>query len=68
MAPELTHHACVLKPLLKTLNEGVWRVTHPSSMGIEAPALWTLLDLALCTSTSACSSVSFTISFLIDCE
>lgn len=68
MVRESIHHACVLKPLLKTLNEGVWRVTHPSSMGIEAPALWTPLDLALCTSTPACSSVSFTTSFLIDCE
>lgn len=37
-----------------------WEVTYPNSMGMEAPALRTTLpDLALCTSLSSCSSVSF---------
>ena len=38
-------------------------VVHPSSTGSEAPALGTLPDLALCISSSGCSSVSFIISF-----
>ena len=39
------------------------RVTHPNFTGAEAPALRALPDLALHTSSSGCSSVSFIISF-----
>ena len=36
-----------------------WRVTRPTFIRAEAPTLGTLLDLALCTSSIGCSSVSF---------
>ena len=39
------------------------RVTHPNSRATEAPVLGTLPDLALCISSSGCSSVAFVISF-----
>ena len=35
------------------------RVTRPTFIRTEAPTLGTLLDLALCTSSLGCSSVSF---------
>ena len=34
-------------------------VTHPSSMGTEAPVLWTIPDFALCISSSGWSSLPF---------
>ena len=39
------------------------RMMHPDSMGAEAPVLRTFPDLALCISSSGCSSVSFITSF-----
>lgn len=41
----------------------IWRVTHPNSIGTEAPALWTLPDLIPRISSSGCSSVSFIVTF-----
>lgn len=39
--------------------QGEGGATHLNSLGTKAPTLVTLLDLALCTSFSGCSSVSF---------
>lgn len=41
------------------------RVVHHSSIGTEAPVPGTLLDFVLCTSLLGCSSLSFTVSFVI---
>lgn len=41
------------------------RVAHPNSTGTEAPACGTLLDLALCISSSGYSSVFFVVSSII---
>lgn len=60
MANDLINHDCVMRPALKSQSEGAQgssklvstymcqEVGAPQLRGTEAPALRTLLDLALC--------------------